>query len=325
MSTHSLWNISSSLFFSVVDAWFCAPTTHQQQRNKIEIKNISLKLLKNRRIECRNVVKTRRTSHEPMPPYFIHTLSIPFSLSWPHKKNGTKNQIYVYIVQHILWSWNIMMYSVFMRMIGYSVRTWIFLNTNIIEIDSKRWLLIISVFFFSVSCIYWKTQVSIIKTDRQWIDWYLLRIWCEFRNEWKFFEFIQFVMLQWKSLDAYEVHAPFLFVCMRMSYDLFPLISLVALSHIDANANEPFWITRPNRGYSSNFMSVKAEYTATIVLCSLISKHFCFVLGFALESGSHCITNQPFNYIVNTRVSMSMILMHICTYTHTLILPHMRT
>lgn len=124
-------------------------------------------------------------------------------------------------------------------------------------------------------------------------------------------------MLQWKSLDAYEVHAPFLFVCMRMSYDLFPLISLVALSHIDANANEPFWITRPNRGYSSNFMSVKAEYTATIVLCSLISKQFFFVLGFALESGSHCITNQPFNYIVNTRQSMSMILMHICIYTRT--------
>lgn len=91
MSTHSLWNISSSLFFfPVVDAWFCAPTTHQQQRNKIEIKNISLKLLKNRRIECRNVVKTRRTSHEPMPPYFIHTLSIPFSLSWPHKKTARK-------------------------------------------------------------------------------------------------------------------------------------------------------------------------------------------------------------------------------------------
>lgn len=79
------------------------------------------------------------------------------------------------------------MYSIFMRTIGYWVCTWICLNTNVIEIDSKRWLLIISVFFVVVSWIYWKTQVSIIKTDRQWIDWYLLRIWCEFRNEWKFF------------------------------------------------------------------------------------------------------------------------------------------
>lgn len=91
-----------ALFFPVVDAWFCAPTTHQQQRNKIEIKNISLKLLKNRRIECRNVVKTRRTSHEPMPPYFIHTLSRPFSLSWPHKKRHEKSNLCVYSTTHFV-------------------------------------------------------------------------------------------------------------------------------------------------------------------------------------------------------------------------------
>lgn len=174
-------------------------------------------------------------------------------------------------------------------------------------------------FFFVFSCIYWKTQVSIIKTDRQWIDWYLLRIWCEFRNEWKFFEFIQFVMLWWKSLDVYGVHAPFVrvyaYVIRFIPFDQFGCF----VSH-RCKRKWAFLDNKTHRGYSSNFMAV----ISWAVLCSFNEprwfkkKIFCFGVCFGKWFSLH---NKPAIQLYRKHSSINVndtyAYMHIHTRTHT--------
>lgn len=126
--------------------------------------------------------------------------------------------------------------------------------------------------FFSVSCICWKTQVSIIKTDRQWIDWYLLRIWCEFRNEWKFFRIHSIcnatmkITRRLRSSRTFFVRV-YAYVIRFIPFDQFGCF----VSH-RCKRKWAFLDNKTHRIYSSDFMAV----ISWVVLCSFQNNFFLF-------------------------------------------------